>query len=136
MTIELAPNRWSYVGNGATTGFAYTSRIFANSDLKVFVNDTLQTLVSDYSVTGAGTPSGGNVVLVSAPANGAVVVIVRDVAAIQGLDLAALGSFPAEENEKALDRLTILAQQLEDAGERTLRQPDSDTANKIGRAHV
>lgn len=129
MTVELAPSRWSYIGNGATTGFAYTSRIFADSDLKVFIDGTLKTLVSDYSVTGAGSAGGGNVVLLNAPASGGAVVIIRDVAATQGLDLASLGSFPAEENEKALDRLTVLAQQLEDAGERVLRQPDGDTAN-------
>jgi|GEM_PF-1228800 len=127
MTIESAPNRWSYAGNASTTQFAYTSRIFSDLDLKVFVNGTLKTLVTDYSVTGVGSAGGGNVGFVSAPASGATVVIIRDVAATQGLDLAALGSFPAEENEKALDRLTVLIQQLEDADERMLRQPDDDT---------
>ncbi len=131
MTVTFTENRWTYIGTGSLTGFAYTNRIFTDIDLKVFVDGTPKTLGTDYSVTGAGTAGGGNIVFVTAPASGAAVAIVRDVAARQELDFAALGSFPAEENEKALDRLTILVQQLEDSAGRTLRQPDSDPAGIV-----
>ncbi len=128
MTVTLTENRWSYTGTGSLTGFAYANRIFAGVDLKVFVDGSPKALGTDYSVSGVGNAGGGNVVFVTAPADGAAVTIVRDVAARQELDFAALGSFPAEENEKALDRLTVLVQQLEDSAVRTLRQPDSDMA--------
>lgn len=128
MTVSSTDNRWSYTGNGASVAFAYTNRIFAETDLKVYVNGALKTLGSDYTVSGVDGVGGGNVVFVAAPATAAKIAIVRDVPATQALDLAALGSFPAEENEKALDRLTILVQQLVDKQLRTLRQPDSDAA--------
>lgn len=128
MTVSSTTNRWAYAGNGVTTAFAYANRVFAETDLKVYVADVLQNLGSDYTLSGVGEPAGGNVLFAAAPASGAAVVLVRDVPATQGLDLAALGSFPAEENEKALDRLTVLVQQLIDASLRSLRQPPADVA--------
>jgi len=126
MTVSLTVNRWAYLGNGVTTSFTYDNRIFEASDLKVFVGGVLRIAGSDYEVSGVGLPGGGSVTFSEPPAGGASVTIVRDVPATQGLDLAALGSFPAEENEKALDRLTVLIQQLADSSARVIRQPDSD----------
>jgi microcystin-dependent protein len=128
MTISLSANRWTYTGNGVTTDFPYGSRIFEPSDLKVYVGGALRMAGSDYEIAGAGEAGGGTVTFVEAPADGAGVTLVREVPATQGLDLAALGSFPAEENEKALDRLTILVQQLADGAARSLRQPNDDAA--------
>lgn len=124
MTVNITDNRWAYEGDGSSTSFSYTNRIFAAGDLKVYLDGALQTL--GYTVTGAGGPNGGSVVFDVPPANGASLVLVRQVPATQDLDMVSLGSFPAEENEKALDRLTVIAQQLENRADRTLRQPDSD----------
>jgi hypothetical protein len=129
MTVSSTINRWAYTGDGTTTEFPYTNRVFANTDLNVYVDGVLKTLVTDYAVTNVGSPTGGNVAFTVPPANGIAVTLVRNVPASQGLDMAPLGSFPAEENEKALDRLTVLTQQLEDKAARTLRQPDGDTTN-------
>jgi len=129
MTVSSTINRWSYTGNGISTEFAYTNRLFASSDIKVYVSGVLKTAGTHYAVTKIGSPTGGNIVFTTPPPNGAPVMLVRSVPASQGLDMAPLGSFPAEENEKALDRLTVLAQQLEDKAARTLHQPDSDTTS-------
>ncbi len=129
MTVSSTDNRWSYQGNGSTAGFPYTNRIFAAGDLKVYVDGALRILGSHYTVSNVGVPSGGHVAFAVPPADGTVVLLVRDVPPTQGLDLVSLGSFPAEENEKALDRLTVLVQQLIDVSQRTLRQPLSDAAN-------
>lgn len=129
MTVSSTINRWSYTGDGATAAFVYTNRIFAATDLKVYVNGAVKALGSEYAVSGVGDVGGGNITFAVPPATTAKIAVVRDVAATQTLDLAALGSFPAEENEKALDRLTILVQQLVDGHLRTLRQVESDPAN-------
>ena len=66
MTVSTATSFNSYAGNGSTTSFAYSFKIFKDSNLTVaLVNDTsgaetAQTLDADYTVTGAGTDGGGS----------------------------------------------------------------------------
>ncbi len=127
MTISSTNSRWEYTGNGATTAFAYDNLIFDDSDLKVYVAGTLKTLTTDYTVSGAGGTSGGNVTFGSAPASGASVVIVRDVPATQPQDYEYRGSVSAEGLERALDRATVLIQQLKTLIARSLVLPDATT---------
>ncbi len=128
MTVEVDEDfQWSYTGDGITTTFSYTSRIFADTDLQVRQDGVLiDPPLTGYSVTGVGELSGGNVVYDTAPAAGVVVFLVKDVPILQDLDEEALGSFPAEENEKALDRAIIIAGQLDRRIDRSVRQPDED----------
>lgn len=111
MTITSTTSRWEAVGNGSTTVFPYNNKIFADTDLKVYLNGVLQTLTTHYTVSGAGTDSGGNVTFVTAPATSASVVIVRDVANTQEIDYPPGGAFPANSTEDGLDRRTIISQQ-------------------------
>ena len=89
MTVSSDTNSVTYSGNGSTTVFPYSFKIFANSDLVVSLrNDTTgvsttQTLTTDYTVSGAGTDSGGNVTFVTAPASGNTVKIERNLAFTQ-----------------------------------------------------
>jgi hypothetical protein len=128
MTISSTVNRWSYTGDAVSTVFAYTNKIFAAADLRVLVDGVLRTLTTDYAVSGLGLAGGGNVTFTTPPAGGASIVIIRQLAYTQPTDLIDSGPFPADRTEDALDRATILAQQLADASLRTLRQPDADTA--------
>ncbi|MEJ2121571.1 MAG: hypothetical protein P8Z76_12855, partial [Alphaproteobacteria bacterium] len=84
MTISSETNRWAYTGDGANQDFAFTNKIFASSDLSVFVADMLQTESTHYSVSGVGSENGGTVSFLSAPASAASVVIVRAVPATIG----------------------------------------------------
>lgn len=119
MTISTTTSRWEAVGNGSTTVFPYNNKIFADTDLNVYLNGVLQTLTTHYTVSGAGTDAGGNVTFLTAPANGVSVVIVRAVANTQLIDYPAAGAFPSVATEDGLDRRTIISQQ---------------NASKIGRA--
>ena len=120
MTVSSDTNSVTYSGNGSTTVFAYTFKIFANSDLVVSLrNDTTgvsttQTLTTDYTVSGAGTDSGGNVTFVTAPASGNTVKIERNLAFTQTTVYTENDAFPAKSHEDALDRLTMLTQQNKD----------------------
>lgn len=131
MTVASNVSRWSYTGNGVTTAFAYTTRIFVKTDLDVYVDGTLKTVDTDYTVSGVDASGGGNVTFLSAPANAAVVVIVKDIPETQGSSLPLGGPFPSTIVEKMIDRLTFLVQQVSGRTDRVLRQTDSD-ATDIG----
>lgn len=114
-----------YNGDGSTAIFPYTFKIFADGDLIVVLQDangveTVQTLNSDYTVTGAGNDSGGNVIFVTAPASGYKVIIYRSISLTQPVDYVPNDPFPAETHEEALDRLTMITQQLQEQLDRAL----------------
>ena len=116
MVVSTTISRVEYSGNASTTVFAYTFRIFADGDLKVYIVDsagaaTLKTITTHYTVSGAGDASGGNVTMVSAPASGETLVIERSVAYTQSTDYVESDSFSANTHETALDRNAMLTQQ-------------------------
>lgn len=128
MTVSTEVDHNDYTGNGVTTSFPYTFRIFQKTDLMVQVVDlseniTVLTLDTDYSVTGAGTYSGGSVVLSSPLANGWQISISRSLPVTQETDLRNQGKFFAEVHEDAFDKLTMLIQQCFSFLRLALRKP-------------
>ena len=128
MTVSTEVDHNDYTGNGVTTSFPYTFRIFQKTDLMVQVVDlseniTVLTLDTDYSVTGAGTYSGGSVVLSSPLANGWQISISRSLPVTQDTDLRNQGKFYAEVHEDAFDKLTMLIQQCFSFLRLALRKP-------------
>lgn len=116
MTVSTEVNHNEYTGNGVTTSFPYTFRIFHASDLVVTTSDTngtLRTLMlnTDYTVTGVGSYSGGAVVLPLPLANAWSISIERSLPVVQETDLRNQGKFFAETHEGAFDYLTMLIQQ-------------------------
>ena len=70
MTISSTTVKNSYSANSSTTAFAYTFKIFADTDLQVIIRsstgtETTKTLTTHYTVSGAGDASGGNVTFTS-----------------------------------------------------------------------
>lgn len=115
MTVSTTVNRASYTGNGSTATYPYPFKIFLSSDLSVYIDGVLKVLTTDYTVTGVGNVAGGNVVLVAGNlANGKVLLIVRVLPETQLVDYVPNDSFPADTHEGALDRLTMLIQQIHD----------------------
>lgn len=132
MTVSSTTNKVSYSGNGSTTVFAYTFKIFANGDLDVYIRssagtETLQTITTDYTVSNAGNESGGNVTFVTAPASGETVVIQRKLGLTQGTDYVENDPFPAESHEEALDRLTFITQQMQEEIDRSIKASVTNT---------
>lgn len=126
MTVSSTTSRWEYTGDGSTTDFPYTNKVFEDSDLEVYVGGSLQALSTDYTVTGAGTAGGGDVKFVSAPANAAEIVIIRNVPNKQETDYVENDDFPADAHENALDRRTIIDQQQEEVLVRTPVYPKTE----------
>ncbi len=128
MTISSTTNRVSYVGNGVTTAFAFPYKFLVNADLKVYQDDTLKTITTHYTVSGAGGDSGGTVTFVTAPPTSEVVVIIRDPAITQTTDFVENDALQAETLENTLDKLTIIAQRLDDKIGRSITLPESDVS--------
>ncbi|EPV6100142.1 phage tailspike protein [Escherichia coli] len=130
MTVSTEVDHNDYTGNGVTTAFPYTFRIYKKSDLLVTVVDleeniTELVLDTNYTVTGAGTYQGGNVVLTAPLANGWKIAISRELPVTQETDLRNQGKFFAEVHEDALDKLTMLIQQALGRFSLALRKPSS-----------
>lgn len=133
MTISSTTNKDTYSGNGSTTVFPYTFKILDDDEILVQVRTTssgvitTKTLTTDYTVSGAGEDSGGNVTFGTAPASGTTVILLRNLDAVQETDYPEYDPFPASSHEEALDRLTMLIQKNEEVLARCLKlDPTAD----------
>lgn len=127
MTVQTTNNRVEYTGNGSTTAFPVTFVFLQSADIKVYVDGTLKTITTDYTVSG-GSGQTGTVTFLAAPANTAEVVILRDPAITQATDLRNQAAFYAEVHENAFDKLTMITQRLDDRLDRAFTLPDTDTS--------
>jgi hypothetical protein len=126
MTVSTTTAKVSFAGNGSTTAFAVNFYFLATSHLKVVLRaadgtETVKTLGTDYTVTGAGVSSGGTVTMATAPASGVTLVIARNVPQTQLVDYQPNDPFPANTHEQALDQLTTEVQQLQEQITRALK---------------
>lgn len=133
MTVSTTNTRNSYSGNGSTTVFAYTFKIFDDDDITVIVRtdstgvETTKTKTTHYTVSGVGSASGGNITFGSAPASGETVVLLRTTARTQLTDYTPNDPFPAATHEDALDKLTLIAQELQEEVGRSLKLSQTNT---------
>ena len=134
MTVTSTNQKVSFSGNGSTTVFAYNFKIFAETDLLVILRsstgtETTQNLTSNYTVSGVGVTSGGNVTMGTAPASGTTLVIQRVQPQLQGLDLVPNDPFPAQSMEDALDKLVFNVQTLNEEVGRAIKASTTNTIN-------
>ena len=128
MTVSSTTTKNSYSGNGSTTVFAYGFKVFDEDDLTVILRtdatgaEAVQSITTNYTVSGVGNTSGGNVTFVTAPASGITVVIRRASPLTQTTDYTPNDPFPAASHEDALDNLTFIAQQQQEQRRRFCRE--------------
>ncbi|MDF3019360.1 MAG: phD2B [Steroidobacteraceae bacterium] len=120
-----------YAGAGTTGPFAVDFRFLEDSHLQVIRTSaagvaTTLTLTTDYTVTGAGGTS-GEVTLVAALAAGETLAVLRNVPATQETDYVQNDAFPAESHERALDKLTMIAQQQGEILSRAITVPTGES---------
>lgn len=116
-----------YTGNGSTTVLPFSFKVFTSADVRVVRTDLAGvesdlTLTTDYTVTlnaDQDSNPGGTVTLVTAAASGFLTTITSEVDDLQPLVLTNAGGFYPSVINTALDRLTIMVQQV---------------AEKVGRA--
>lgn len=131
MTVSSETARMEHAGNDVTTEFTISFYFLADADISAVLSvdatgvESALVLTTDYTLAGAANPAGGTLTMLTAPATGETLTIIRDVAATQGTDYVENTSFPAESHETALDRLTMLIQKLQEQVNRSLVQPVS-----------
>jgi hypothetical protein len=132
MTINIADNspRISYtVAQGATqTSFAVPFEFFDNADLNVFVDGTLKTITTHYTVSGGDGSTGTVSISVTGITGGSTVVITRDIALERTTDFPVSGAFNIVALNTELDRLVAVAADLDDRASRALQLTDFDVA--------
>ena len=147
MTVSTTIIKNSHSANGTQHSFAYGFKIFVNGDLDVIIRsstgtETVKTLDTDYIVTNAGNDSGGNVLFKfntgtssdahfsssdKRPQNGETVILRRGLDITQSTDYVANDPFPAESHEDALDRLTLISQELQEELGRSIKLSRTNT---------
>ncbi|EMX7088556.1 Uncharacterised protein [Klebsiella pneumoniae] len=110
-----------YTANGLTTVFAYQFMIMNAGDIEVSINGTPQT--SGYTVQGAGQTGGGQVVFMTPPANGSVVMLLRKLVIKRDTDYQDNGDLLAETINADFDRLWLAMQQAFLSDSLSLKRP-------------
>ena len=139
MTLSTTTAVKQYDGDGSTVSFPTVFKFLANADVQITHRDSSDTETvwvegTQYTLAGALSETGGTVTVNTSPtdytpATGETITIERITTETQGTDYPAGGKFPSSAHETALDRLTMLVQQLSAQLARTLKFPvtDADT---------
>jgi hypothetical protein len=141
MTISSTTVKNSYNGNGSTRTFVYTFKIFQDSDLQVIIRsangtETIKTLNTHYTITGAGNSGGGSVTFLQnlpsydyTPTASEKIILIRNIPQTQSLDYISNDTFPAESHEEGLDRTIMVVQQLQEEVNRSIKLSKTNTMN-------
>lgn len=107
MTIETQGNKRSWTGDGSTTVYAYPYPFITKEDIEVYLDGVLQS--DGYSIqTLSSYNNGANIIFDSAPEDGVIVLIRRNIEITQEVSYPENGEFPAKSHEGALDKLTLI----------------------------
>ena len=107
---------------------------YDQDDLVVLYEITPKALGTDYTVTGAGNEVGGKVTLVTQPEDGTRVTVIRKVDFTQLLQIPANGIIPEGALNRALDRIVMMVQQLEERADRAVEYPEGTDKNDVANA--
>ena len=132
MTISTIIIKNSYSGNASQTVFPYTFKISVDADIQVILRsalgtETVKSISTDYTVSGAGDANGGNVTMVVAPANGETLVIRRATVQTQNIDLVENDPFSAETVEGGFDKSVSLVQEIQEEADRAIKLSRTNT---------
>ena len=129
MTIDISANnpRISYsVASGVTqTSFTVPFEFFDDSDLNVYIDTTLQTITTNYTVTGGAGSTGTITMSVTGPKT---VILTRDTTIERTTDFTAGVDINRAALNTQLDTLTAISADNKDLGERSIRITDYDPA--------
>jgi hypothetical protein len=135
MTINLSDNdpRVSYsVNQGVTqTSFAVPFEFFDNADLNVYVDGTLKTITTHYTVSGGDGSTGTVTISVTGASGGSTVVITRSIDLDRTTDFPSSGPFNIASLNTELDRMIAINADLQDEIDRSISLPDFDAEQSM-----
>jgi hypothetical protein len=130
MTINIANNnpRINYTATANQTVFTVPFEFFDNTDIKVYIEGTLKTITTHYTVSG-GNGSTGTVTMSAGVTLNDEVTLVRDVPLERTTDLTS--SYNAASIDAQLDRIVAEIADLDDRVSRTIQINDYELASGL-----
>jgi len=124
--ISNVARRIVYTGSAGVGPYAFNFEVLENTDIKVYKNDVLLTLTTDYTVSISSSLGTGSVTLVSAATSSDRITIVGARPVERTSDFTTGGDFFANTLNDELDSQTILIQQVAETAERGIKAPVTD----------
>jgi hypothetical protein len=135
MTVTAPSPRYAaYAGDGGSGPFPVPFRFLAAAEVKAAVvsSDGAREALEGLVVEGANDPGGGQATTPRAILTGETLVLWTETALVQPADYIAADAFPAETHEAALDRLTLIAQDLRRDVDRSFKVDMGDETFPLG----
>lgn len=129
MSVTNTTTLVATAGDGAETEFDFAFKIFAETDLVVYKKSaagvyTLQTLTTNYTVEFDTEAETGTVTFLVAPVgSGGGALILRATSETQDTSFPREGLTPSKTIENAIDKLTLLVQEMQERLDRAPLQP-------------
>lgn len=122
--------RIQYTANGTLTTYEFPFAIFSTDDIDVYLNNTKQASTV-YTVSGARNSDGGSVTFASAPENGTIITIMRNLSIERTSDFQEGGALRADTLNDELDYQIACQQQIAENLNRSMVLPPYAVANDI-----
>jgi len=122
--------RIQYTANGSLTTYEFPFPIFSTADIEVYLNDIKQASTT-YTITGVRNSDGGSVIFVSAPENGTIITIMRNLSIERISDFQEGGTLRADTLNDELDYQIACQQQIADNLNRSMVLPPYTAGNDI-----
>ena len=134
MTISTTTIKNSFAGNNSTSAFTYTFKISAASEMQVIIRssggtETVKTLTTHYTISGVNNSGGGTVTFTAGniPVTGETVILRRDTAITQTMDLIDNDPMSADTIETAHDKSIAISQELQEEIDRSIKLSRTNT---------
>lgn len=119
-----------YRGDGVTKVFPFNFLVTSKEDITIYVTDvntwaTVEFHAPNYSISGIGNPAGGTIISDHALQTHQIGVIEGSRPLTQNAVFNNQGAFYPKEYEKALDRMTFIAQDMSARLDRCVQLPNS-----------
>jgi len=109
MTVETLDSSVTYTGNGIAVDWVFTYQVQSAEDISVSISGLP---IEEFSVLVNPDGIGGQVRTFDPVPDGEDIRIFRETEETQGVDFPEYGPFPARNNEDALDKLTLIVQEV------------------------
>lgn len=127
LNVSTIAPRIAYIATAAQTAFTVPFVFFVDADLFVYKNTVLLTLAVDYTVTGAESPTGGTVTLLTGATLGDEIMIVRELEISQTTHIPPSGPLDVPAINIQFSRIIAMIQQIGNFLGRAIHFPDSDS---------